>query len=128
MKRFVFVFIVFLLPVISCNRQQDKEPEASIEEMPVPEGGIDAFQTWIDDNNRLKNISDTISENDKVYVQFTVDTTGLLTDIVIVRGFAPKYDKEAHRLVSSCPIKWLPARHEGRKVADQVTIPILFTQ
>ncbi len=128
MKKFVFAFIAFLLPLIPCHGQPDKEPAVSIEEMPVPEGGIDAFKTWINDNNRLKNISDTISENDKVFVQFTVDTTGLLTDIVIARGFAPMYDKEAHRLVSSCPIKWIPARHEGKNVAVPITMPILFTQ
>ena len=96
--------------------------------MPVPEGGIDAFKSWINDNTRYKQISDTVTEKYKVYVQFTVDTTGLLTDIVIVRGYAPMYDKEAHRLVSSCPIKWIPARHEGKKVAVQFTMPISFTE
>ena len=83
MKRFVFAFIAFLLPLILCHGQPDKEPAVKIEEMPVPEGGIDAFKTWINDNNRLKNLTDTISENDKVYVQFTVDTTGLLTDTLM---------------------------------------------
>jgi len=128
MKRFVIVFIVFLLPVIPCHSQPDKEPAVSIEEMPVPEGGIDAFKSWINDNTRYKQISDTVTEKYKVYVQFTVDTTGSLTNIVIVRGYAPIYDKEAHRLISSCPIKWIPAKHEGKKVAVHFTMPISFTE
>jgi len=128
MKRFVFAFIVFLLPLILCHGQPYKEPAVNIEEMPVPEGGNDAFKSWINDNNRYKQISDTDTENDKVYAQFTVDTTGSLTDIVVVRGYAPMYDKEAVRLISSCPIKWIPAKHEGKKVAVQFTMPISYTE
>jgi TonB family protein len=128
MKRFVFAVIVFLLPVTVCHGQPDKEAAVSIEEMPVPEGGIEAFKSWINNNNRYKQISDTVTEKDKVYVQFTVDTDGSLTDIVIVRGYAPMYDKEAHRLVSSCPIKWIPAKHKGKNVATVFTMPVSFTE
>lgn len=128
MKRFVFAFIAFLLPVIPCHSQPDKEPAVSIEEMPVSEGGVDAFKSWINDNNRYKMVSDTINESNKVYVQFTVDTTGSLTNMVVVRGFEPAYDKEAIRLIASCPIKWIPAKNEGKKVAVEFTMPISFTE
>jgi TonB family protein len=128
MKRFVFAFIVFLLPLVPCYSQPDKVLLLSIEEMPFPEGGRDAFESWINDNNRYKKISDTIIESEKVYVQFTVDTTGSLTDVVIVRGYEPVYDKEAYRLIKSCPIKWIPAKQEGKKVAVVFTMPISFTE
>jgi TonB family protein len=128
MKRFVFAFIVFLLAVIPCHSQPDKEPAVNIEDMPFPEGGIDAFKSWINDNNRYKKISDTINESEQVYVQFTVDTTGSLKDVVVVRGFEPAYDKEAVRLILSCPIKWTPAKREGKKVAVELTMPISFTE
>jgi len=128
MKRFVIAMIVFLLPVILCHSQPDKEPAVSIEEMPVPEGGMDAFNSWINDNTRYKQISDTDSEDDKVYVQFTVDKTGSLTNVVVVRGYSWMYDKEAVRVISSCPIKWLPAENKGEKVAVEFTMPISFTE
>ena len=54
------------------DSQADKEPAVSIEEMPIPEGGIDAFKSWINDNTRYKQISDTVTEKYKVYVQFTM--------------------------------------------------------
>jgi protein TonB len=127
MKQIAFAFLALWLFVIPGQSQPDKNSqEMSIEIMPTPEGGPDAFNSWIDANNRLKNASDTITENDKVYVQFTVDTTGLLKDIIIVRGLGPQYDKEAYRLVSTCPITWSPAVANGQKTAVLFTMPICF--
>ena len=127
MKEIVLAFLAAMLFIVPCHSQPDKESKALIiETMPAPVGGPDAFKTWIIENNRLLNASDTIDENDKVYVQFTVDTTGDITDVVIVRGFAPIYDKEAHRLVSTCPVKWKPAVSKGKKIAVPFTMPIYF--
>ena len=120
------LFLSVLLFVIPCKSQPDKLPQNSITDtIPMP-SDIEAFKAWINDNNQLKNASDTLDENDRVYVQFTVETTGELTNVVIVRGFAPIYDKEAHRLVSTCPIQWKPAVSKGKKVAVPFTMPIYF--
>jgi predicted ester cyclase len=109
-----------------CFGQQDRQGAISIDEMPVPEGGIDAFKSWINENNRFKIITDTVTESDRVYVQFTVDTSGSPKEIVIVRGYEPAYDKEAYRLITSCPVKWKPAMKEGKKVAVKFTMPIPY--
>ena len=121
-------FLVVLLPLILCHSQPDIRPTVNVEEVPVPEGGPDAFKSWIENNNRYKKLVDTITENEIVYVQFTVDTTGSLTDAVVVRGYEPIYDKEAIRLVMGCPIKWTPGKHKGEKVATTFTMPISFTE
>lgn len=105
MKRSVVAFLFILLPFILCYGQPDKEQAFIIEDLPFPEGGRDAFESWINENNRYKKISDVTNDSEKVYVQFTVDTTGSLTRMVVVRGYEPVYDKEAIRLVGSCPIK-----------------------
>ena len=48
--------------------------------------------------------------------------------MVMVRGFEPAYDKEAIRLIESCPIKWMPAKQVGKKVAVELTMPISFIE
>ena len=127
MKEIVLALLAAMLFIVPCQSQPEKESQGfTIETMPAPLGGPDAFKTWINENNQLLNSSDTIDENDKVFVQFTVDTTGDITNVVIVRGFAPAYDKEAHRLVSTCPIQWKPALSKGKKVAVPFTMPIHF--
>ena len=128
MKRSVLAFIIVLLGLVPCYGQPDKESEFVIEDMPFPEGGLDAFKTWIKENNRYKKISDTIEESETVYVQFTVDTTGSLTNMLVVRGYEPVYDKEAIRLVGSCPIKWTAAKQNGIKVPVDFTMPISFLE
>jgi hypothetical protein len=126
MKRSIYICIALLLLVNPCNSQPDTAYQFVIEEMPSVEGGRDAFMSWIDENNRLKNISDTLTEDDKVYVMYSVDTTGLLSDIMVVRGLAPPYDKEAYRLIKSCPLIWSPGKKQGKKVVVTFTMPISF--
>lgn len=44
---------------------------------------------------------------------------------VATRGMHLLLDAEAKRIVSIMPL-WIPAEHEGEKVASKVTIPISF--
>lgn len=61
----------------------------------------------------------------KVVVSFIVDADGYLSDLEVLRGKHPLLDTEAKRIVSIMPL-WIPAEHEGKKVASKVVIPIAF--
>ncbi len=61
----------------------------------------------------------------KVVVSFIVDADGYLSDLEVLRGKHPMLDAEARRIVSIMPL-WIPAEHEGKKVASKVIIPISF--
>lgn len=61
----------------------------------------------------------------KVVVSFIVNADGYLSDLAVLRGKHPLLDAEAKRIVSIMPL-WIPAEHEGKKVASKVTIPISF--
>lgn len=63
----------------------------------------------------------------KVVVSFIIDPDGYLSDLEVLRGKHPLLDAEAKRIVSIMPL-WIPAEHEGKKVASKVVIPISFKQ
>ncbi len=105
---------------------EKKDLVYSVENMPQVEGGRDAFLEWIYDNNKLRDQSDTLTVDDVVFISFSVDTTGILTSVEVVKGLDPLYDKEAYRLVTECPLKWTPASQGGRNIVVPLTMPISF--
>lgn len=59
-------------------------------------------------------------------VQFTIDTTGLVTDVSIKQSSGDMYlDQEAIRVVSKMP-KWNPGYRDGKKVRVRHMLPINF--
>ena len=61
----------------------------------------------------------------KVWVRFTVEEDGSLTDINILRSISWGLDNEAKRLIRSMP-NWLPAKVKGKTVRCRVVLPINF--
>lgn len=61
----------------------------------------------------------------KVYVGFTVDTLGNVTDVKIKRGLTPLADEEAIRIVKM--LTFIPGTSYGRPVKAKMVLPISFT-
>ncbi|MCA1760686.1 MAG: energy transducer TonB, partial [Bacteroidales bacterium] len=61
----------------------------------------------------------------KVYVSFTVDKKGGITDTKIERGVGTSLDKEALRVTKSMPA-WQPGKQDGNLVNVRFTMPIHF--
>ena len=76
-----------------------------------------------------KNFNSAISKdldlepgNKRVYVQFTIDKTGTITD---VRARAPheRLEQEAIRVITTLP-QLIPGEQKGKKVSVKYTLPI----
>jgi len=61
----------------------------------------------------------------RVFVEFSIDTDGAVTDVLLLRGIDPLLDAEALRVVSSSP-KWTPGKHRGNLVKVKYQFPVLF--
>jgi len=97
-----------------------------VEDMPSFQGkGQEGFRTWIAKNLRYPEIAAENGISGKVYVQFAVNSKGLVVDAVVVRGVDPALDKEAVRVVTGSP-KWSPGKQRGKAVKVQFTFPINF--
>ena len=53
MKKILFALLALLLFAIPCNSQLYPVSDTTVEVLPLPDGGTDAFIAWIDANNRL---------------------------------------------------------------------------
>ena len=133
----ILQFAVFILTISSYGQVDSSiyAPVNNIQEMgwvgdktPEPICGLDSLINWIDNNNTLMNKSDTITEKQFVAVQVWVDTTGNLSDIGVIQGMGKPYDQEAHRLLSECPIRWIPGELRKKKLRTRLVIPVHFTR
>jgi len=94
--------------------------------MPEFPCGMQALNRFLDENTRLPIIlaGDNFSE-DRIFVQFIVNTDGSITDIQVARSRSPALDREAVRAVESMP-NWIPGVHNGERVRVRFTLPISF--
>ncbi len=61
----------------------------------------------------------------KVFVSFTVDADGKVSNVAIAKGANKLLDDEAMRVVKSMP-KWKPAVKDGKAVSSEMTLPVVF--
>ena len=88
-------------------------------------GGNKGLMRYIIKNINYPKKAKDLNITGKVYVQYTVDTTGQVTNVTIVRGVDELLDNEAIRLVQSLP-KFSPAIKRGKPCSILYITPIPF--
>ena len=97
-----------------------------VEDMPTFQGqSSDAFRIYIQKNLKYPMIAQENGVSGRVFVQFDVNASGSIENVIVVRGVDPSLDKEAVRVVKSSP-KWTPGKQRGRPVRVRFTFPIVF--
>ena len=62
----------------------------------------------------------------KVFISFTVMADGSISKVSVFKSSEIKsFDEEALRLIKEMP-KWKPGTKEGKKVATELKLPIVF--
>lgn len=121
------LFISFISPIT--GGAQEKQPEKQVymivEEMPEFPGGEKVLREFIANSVRYPVVAQENGIQGRVYVSFTVDKTGTVTDAQVVRGVDPSLDQEALRVVNGLP-KWVPGKQKGEAVDVRYTVPIQF--
>lgn len=64
-------------------------------------------------------------EEGKVILQMVIGKEGTLSDIKVLHSASPWLDAEAVRVVSNMP-RWEPGRQEGKAIAVEYTLPVVF--
>lgn len=93
---------------------------AGVEVKPEFPGGIDKFYKYV--QNNFEQPEDEGFPGGKLFVQFTVEKDGSLTDIK-VRDIGYGTKAAAEKLLRKCP-RWTPAEQNGKKVRCSYTLPI----
>lgn len=88
-------------------------------------GGKEAMEKYLKDNIQFPEEALENGEQGNVYVQFTVEIDGSLSNVTIVKGVSQALDRETKRLIRNMP-KWLPAEEKGKKITSVIRIPVEF--
>jgi Ca-activated chloride channel family protein len=104
---------------------EDVTPLYIADEMPEYKGGLDAFKKYIHDNIIYPDELRNKNVKGRIFVQFTVDLDGSLTDIKILRGLNALLDSEVLRIIKKAP-KWKPGLKGGKPVKVALTVALKF--
>ncbi len=110
------------------NAVQGKDAEYAVSELdsqPEFPNGNDGLVKYLSENIKYPKKALKNGITGKVFVQFVIDKTGKVTNVVAVRGVEKSLDKEAVRVIKSMP-KWKPGMKDGQPVKVKYTIPINF--
>lgn len=94
-----------------------------VETTPEPVGGNHKFLAAINSNLKYPR---GLTTKGKVFVQFTVDTSGRMKDITLVKGFNEAADREAVRMMTSLQYPFKPGQQGGKPVETKMVMPIIF--
>lgn len=113
------------------QREQEEEVvEAEIftvvESMPEFPGGEAAMMSFIAKNIKYPSFARESGIQGRVFVNFVVEPTGLVSNVKILRGIGGGCDEEAIRVVQSMP-KWTPGKQRGKAVRVSFNLPVRFT-
>ena len=97
----------------------------SVEQMPQFPGGEAALMKYLQSHINYPPMAVENGVQGRVVVQFVVDKTGKVCEVVVVRNVDKDLDKEAVRVCKSLP-KFTPGRQNGQAVAVWYTLPVTF--
>ena len=106
------------------------EPEefdiSEIQEMPDYPGGQAEKIKLFNKNIKYPPVAEKMGITGKVFVSFSVDADGSLSNFKVIKGLGSGLDEEAIRLAKLMP-NWIPGRQNGKPVkVRSVVIPIVF--
>jgi periplasmic protein TonB len=102
-----------------------KDSFAIVEQMPTYPGGTNALYKFISKKIKYPTKARRLGVEGKVFLNFTVDKDGSVTNIQVIRGIGSGCDEESIRILKKIP-KWNPGKQRGRAVKVQMTLPITF--
>src|SRR5688572_14291373 len=111
-------------PVFAQKSTSEKIYEA-VQKPAEPKGGMQAFQTYLSENLTYPTESLRQKIQGTVIVDFVVEKNGSISSIDVKKGLDEATNKESLRVVANSP-KWEPAYHQGEKVRQRITVPLVF--
>ncbi len=83
------------------------------------------FPKWVYSQLEYPDVARENGISGRVFIQFTVEKDGSVTNVKVLRGVDPSLDQEAIRVVSQSP-KWKPGMQRDKPVKVTFSFPIVF--
>lgn len=98
-----------------------------VEQMPEFTGGQKAKDNFLATNLTYPVSAKENGISGTVYIGFTIDEKGNVTDIKVLRGIGGGCDEEAIRIIKLTNGKWKPGKQGGKPVKVRMNAPIVFS-
>ena len=96
-----------------------------VEESATPVDGFPSLYKYIVTNLKYPAEARAKGVEGKVFVEFTVNTDGTLSDVHALKGIGSGCDEEAVSVIKTSPL-WSPGQQRGKKVRQRMVLPINF--
>lgn len=101
----------------------------SVEQMPEPEGGIQAFYSWLGKNIKYPQAAKEMGLECNVFVKFVVEKDGSISGVQLQEGTEElcneAFNQAAIDGIKRAP-KWKPGRQAGATVRVYYRMPVFF--
>ncbi|MBT1709787.1 TonB family protein [Fulvivirgaceae bacterium PWU5] len=94
-------------------------------QLAVPAGGRGAYKQYLETNLHYPEQALANEVEGKVTIQFTVESSGRITDFKVLKGLGYGCDEEVIRLIKNGP-KWQPSKRADEAVRDNVKVRLKF--
>ena len=111
--------------VVEEEEVEEEEIFIVVEDDPEFPGGKDSLYAFIERNLVYPQWAKDNKIEGKVYVSFTVETDGSISNIKVLRDIGGGCGAEAVRVLMKMP-KWKPGKQRGKPVRVQFNLPIEF--
>jgi TonB family protein len=86
---------------------------------------INKFRLWVAQNLNYPPIAAEVGIWGKLIIQFSIDTSGYVCDVKVLKSLHPIMEKAAIKTIMSSP-KWNSVRQNNRLVKQKFALPIVF--
>jgi len=108
------------------DRKSDDDEKPETLELANPYGGRRAFKQYLEKNIQYPEQALANNIEGRVTIQFSVETSGKLSDFTVIKGIGHGCEEEVIRLVQQGP-KWNPTRRNTESLRDRVKVRMKFT-
>jgi len=96
-----------------------------VEDMPVPNGGLEGWNQYLMDNLTYPEAAREEGVEGTVYASFVVNKNGAIQDVELLRGVDDRLDQAAVKVIRDSPA-WQPGKQKGQEVNVKMRVPIRF--
>ncbi|ASS49312.1 MAG: hypothetical protein CHH17_11335 [Candidatus Fluviicola riflensis] len=96
-----------------------------VDSIPAFPGGQEALKKYLSENIRYPQQAIELNISGKIYLQFVISKTGVVSSVRVIKGINLPMDAEAYRVVKAMP-DWTPGRLKGKAVNCYFNLPISF--
>lgn len=123
MIRISLVLALLLTGMMTVLAQEQEQRFIIVEQMPEYPGGEEAMQRYLRDF-KPPAVPDIKLLERQVFIQFVIDTTGAVTDVVTKKSSGnTEVNEAAMRYINAMP-RWTPGYQRHKPVAVVFTVPL----